>query len=74
MPHEGLQRPCIDSTSRQGVAGGMPQHVGMNREGQISGHAKPFYKLLSTVDGQRCLALRQEHMIRMRMLAAQSPQ
>jgi hypothetical protein len=24
MPHEGLQRPCIDSTSRQGVAGGMP--------------------------------------------------
>ena len=30
MAHERLQRPRIDSTSRQGVTSSMP-HVGMNR-------------------------------------------
>ena len=30
VAHERLQRPCIDSTSRQGVASSMPQHVSMD--------------------------------------------
>jgi len=51
MTHECLQRPCIDSTSRQGVASRMAQYVSMNWEWQLSGHAKPFYELLGAVDG-----------------------
>ena len=51
MAHEDLQCTCIDSTARQGVAGSMPQHVGMDREWQLSGLAKPFYELLCAVDG-----------------------
>ena len=50
MAHEGLQCPRIDSTSRQGVASGMSQHVSVDREWQLSGLAKPFYELLSTID------------------------
>jgi hypothetical protein len=38
MAHEGLERPCIDSTSRQGVAGSMAEHVSVDREWQLSGH------------------------------------
>jgi len=51
MAHECLQRPCIDSSGRQGVASGVAQHVSMDREWQLSGLAKPFYELLSAVDG-----------------------
>ena len=51
MAHEGLQRPGINSTTRQGVASSVPQHVSMDREWQLSSHAKPFYKLLGTIDG-----------------------
>ena len=61
MAHESLQRPCIDSTGRQGVASGVPQHVSMDREWQLSGHAKPLYQLLCAIDGQRSLSLGQEH-------------
>ena len=50
MAHERLQRSCIDSTGRQGVASGMSQHVGMDREWQLSGLAKPFYELLGAVE------------------------
>src|SRR5215831_14615323 len=50
MAHEGLQGPRIDSTSRQGVASRMPEHVGMDREWQLSGHAKPFNQLLRAID------------------------
>src|SRR5690349_2979083 len=53
MTHESLKRPCIDSTSRQGIAGSMPQHVSMDRKWQLSGLAKPFYKLLGVVDRKR---------------------
>ena len=42
MAHEGLKRSCIDSTSRQSVTSSMPQHVGMDWEGQLSGLSKPF--------------------------------
>jgi hypothetical protein len=41
------------STRRQGVTSRVPQHVSMNREWQLSGLAKPFYKLLSAVDRKR---------------------
>jgi hypothetical protein len=51
MAHEGLERPCIDSTARQGVASSMPQHVSMDRKWQVSGLAEAFYELLGTVDG-----------------------
>ena len=51
MTHECLQRPRIDSTSRQGVSGSVAQHVSMDREWQLSRLAKPFYKLLSAVNG-----------------------
>jgi hypothetical protein len=51
MAHEGLQCPCIDSTSRQGVTSSMTQHVSMDREWQPSGLTKPFYELLGAVDG-----------------------
>ena len=68
MAHECVKSPCIDSTGRQGVTSRMPQHVSMDRERQLSGLAKPFYKLLSPVDGKRCFPLGQEHEISMRML------
>jgi predicted DNA-binding transcriptional regulator AlpA len=45
MAHKGLQRPCIDSTVRQGVASRVPQPV------SISGRAKPFHELLGAADG-----------------------
>jgi len=57
MAHKGLQRPRIDPASRQGVSGGMAQHVRMDREWQLSGLAKPFNQLLGTVDGKGRLAL-----------------
>jgi hypothetical protein len=47
MPHESLERPCVDATARQGVAGRVPQHASMDREWHLSGHAKPFDELLS---------------------------
>jgi hypothetical protein len=74
MAHERLQRPCIDSTGRQGVASSMPQHVSMDREPQLSGLTKPFNQLLSTVDRKRCFPLGQEHEIYVGMLAPESPQ
>jgi len=73
MAHECLQCSCIDSTSREGVSSSMAQHVGMDWERQLSGLAKPFYKLLSPVDGKRCFPLGQEHEISMRMLTPQGP-
>jgi hypothetical protein len=51
MAHECLQRSCIDSSGRQGVASSMSQHVSMDREWQLGGHAKPFYELLGAADG-----------------------
>jgi hypothetical protein len=48
MPHEGLQRPCIDSTGRQGVASCMPQHVSMDREWQLSGLATMIIKAVNS--------------------------
>ena len=74
MAHKGLQCPCIDSACRQGVSRSMAQHVSMDRERQLSGHAQPFYELLGTIDGEGRLALRQEHEICMGMLAPQRPQ
>jgi hypothetical protein len=53
MAHECLQRPGIDSTACKGVPGSVPQHVSVDREWQLSGHAKPFYQLLRAVDGKR---------------------
>jgi hypothetical protein len=50
MPHEGLQRPRIDSTRRQSVASSVPQHMSMDWKWQPGGLAKPFYELLSAVD------------------------
>ena len=49
MAHECLKSPCIDSTSRQGVSRSVAQHVSMDLEWQLSGHAEPFYELLGTV-------------------------
>jgi len=69
MAHEGLQRSCIDSTGRQGVARSMSQHVSMDREWQLSGPATPFNQLLGAVDRKRCLALGQEHEVSVRVLA-----
>jgi hypothetical protein len=51
MAHECLQRSCIDSTSRQGVASSVPQHVSVDREWQLGDLAKPLYQLLRAVDG-----------------------
>jgi hypothetical protein len=39
VPHEGLKRPCIDTSTSQGVACRMPQHVRVDRERQVSSHA-----------------------------------
>jgi hypothetical protein len=74
MAHESLQRPRIDSPSRQGVASSMPQHVGMDREGQLGGLAKPFYELLRAIHGERSFPLGQEHEVGMWMLPPQCPQ
>ena len=69
MAHKGLQCPRIDSSCRQGVSSSMAQHVSVDLEWQLSGLAKPFNQLLSTVDGKRRLALGQEHEVCVRMLA-----
>jgi hypothetical protein len=74
MPHECLQRPGIDSTSRQGVAGSVAQHVRVDWERQPSGRAKPVYELLGAVDGKGRLTLRHEHEICVKMLAPECPQ
>src|SRR3954452_12611009 len=52
----------------------MAQHVGMDREWQLSRLAKPFNQLLGTVDREWRLALGQEHEVCVRMLAAECPQ
>jgi hypothetical protein len=36
MAHKGLERSCIDSAGRQGVASSMAQHVGVDPERQSS--------------------------------------
>jgi hypothetical protein len=41
--------PGIDAAARQCVASRVAQHVSMDRERQLSGHAKPLYELLGTV-------------------------
>ena len=69
MAHKGLQRPCIDPTAGQGIASRMTQHVSVDREWQLSSHAKPFNKLLGAVDRQGGLALGQEYEVSVRMLA-----
>jgi len=74
MAHEGLKRACIDSSTGQGVPSSVAQHVSVDREWQLSGHAKPFYQLLGAVDGKGRLSLGQEHEVRVRMLASQCPQ
>ena len=51
MAHEGLKGSCIDSTGRQGVSGSMTEHVGVDREWQSGGLAKPFYEPLSAIFG-----------------------
>jgi hypothetical protein len=53
MAREGLKRPAIDSTGRQGLAINMPQHVRKDREWQLSGFAKPFYELVGGVEVQK---------------------
>jgi hypothetical protein len=60
MAHERLERPGIDAATSQGITRAMAQHVGMDAELEACGLAKPFYKLLSAVNRQRCLALAQE--------------
>ena len=57
MAHEGLKRACIDSPASQGVPSSMAQHVSMDRDWQLSSHAKPFNQLLSAIDGKGRLAL-----------------
>ena len=69
MAHEGLQRSGVDPAGSQGVSGGMAQHVGVDREWQLSGHAKPFNQLLGAVDRKWRLALGQEHEVGVRVLA-----
>jgi hypothetical protein len=46
----------------------------MDPEWRPSGLAKPFYELLRTVDGQRCLPLGQEYEVSKGMLTPQCPQ
>ena len=42
MAHEGLKRACVDSSTSQGVPSRVAQHVSVDREWQLSSHAKPF--------------------------------
>ena len=51
MAHERLEGACIDAAASQGVARPVPQHVGVDRECEAGGLAKPFYELLSAIDG-----------------------
>jgi hypothetical protein len=57
MAHECLKRTCIDPAASQGIPGSVAQHVSVDREWQISGHAEPFNQLLGAVDGKGRLAL-----------------
>jgi hypothetical protein len=50
----------VDPSTSQGVPRSMTQHVRMDREWQLSSHAKPLNKLLGAVDGERRLTLGQE--------------
>jgi hypothetical protein len=42
MAHEGLKRTRIDPAAGQGVPGSVAQHVSVDREWQLSSHAKPL--------------------------------
>jgi hypothetical protein len=48
--------------------------VGVDREWQLSGLAKPFYELLSAVYGKRSFPLGQEHEVCVGMLTTQCAQ
>jgi len=52
----------------------MTEHVSVDREGQLSGLAKPLYELLSAIHGKRGFALRQEYEVCVRMPAPEGPQ
>ena len=49
MPHEGLQRPGVDTSPCKGIASAMAQHVNVDREGQSGSFAKPFNELLGAI-------------------------
>ena len=41
MAHKGLKRACIDSPTSQSVSSCVAQHVGVDREWQLSSHIRP---------------------------------
>ena len=45
-----LDRTCIVPIVGQFITCSMTQHVSMDREWQLSSHAKPFYQLLGAVN------------------------
>jgi hypothetical protein len=39
VPHPGLDCPCVVAGVSEGVAASVPEHVGVDREGEISARA-----------------------------------
>jgi hypothetical protein len=46
-----IERWPIDAAACQGVARRVAQHMGVDRESEASGLAKPFYELLRAIHG-----------------------
>jgi hypothetical protein len=61
MPQVGLQGTGVVAVIRQLVAAGMPQHVGVHLDAEISRGGGPFHHARETWRCQRRAALRYEH-------------
>ena len=70
MPKPGLNAPRIMPRIGQGIATGMTQHVGMNREGQTSAFTDSLDLPIDGVGCERATAFSGEHEWAIRELSA----
>lgn len=73
-PHVRLQAARTDSVIGQLVAARMAQHVGVDAEPKAGSLAKPGHRLAEAGSGERCAALRYEHVWRLRAFPLQLAQ
>src|SRR5262249_4144230 len=74
MAEPGLQRPGVVAGVGQGVAAGMPQHVGEDREGQAGALPEAGEQGAEALGRHRTAALRGEDVGRGLLLPLQTPQ
>jgi hypothetical protein len=67
-----LQSACVHTLVRQGVAGGMAQHMNVNREWQLGGLAGALDHAANTHAPERLAPFVDEHISRLGALALQA--